>query len=157
MDDDADVIGHLLVRIYEIHEVIIATTGGLPGLRDGALLHAAVARPFTTFAGQELYPTPFDKAAALLHSLMKSYPFVEGTKRTALAAALFVLQVYGYAVPARLPVEAVVAFCSDIAEENRRQATDPTHPAQTIADIAAWLRTLLGQPAGPTLHPHGAG
>ena len=50
----ADEIAHLLVRVYEIHEIIIAETGGLPGLRDAAMLHAAVARPFATFDGQEL-------------------------------------------------------------------------------------------------------
>lgn len=69
--DDADVIGRLLVRVYEIHE------GGSPrgsseleGIRDAAWLHAAVARPFATFGEVGLYPTDFDKTAALFHSLM---------------------------------------------------------------------------------------
>ncbi|MBI4474025.1 MAG: hypothetical protein HY646_15255 [Acidobacteria bacterium] len=46
IEEAEDEIAHLLVRIYEIHEIVIAETGGLPGLRDAALLHAAVARPF---------------------------------------------------------------------------------------------------------------
>ncbi|MDZ7403582.1 MAG: hypothetical protein ONB41_05675 [candidate division KSB1 bacterium] len=66
----ADEIADLLVRIYEIHEAIITETGGLPGLRDATMLHAAMARPFATFGGQELYPTDFEKAAALFHSLI---------------------------------------------------------------------------------------
>ena len=33
----ANEIAHLLVRVYEIHEIIIAETGGLPGLRDAAI------------------------------------------------------------------------------------------------------------------------
>jgi hypothetical protein len=42
--DDADVIGRLLMRVYEIHERVIARGGGgLEGIRDAALLHAAVA------------------------------------------------------------------------------------------------------------------
>jgi death-on-curing protein len=45
------------------------------GIQDAAMLHAAVARPFVTFGGVELYPTDFDKAAALFHSLIKSQPF----------------------------------------------------------------------------------
>jgi len=55
IDEAADEIAHLLVRVYEIHEIIITQTGGLIGLRDAALLHSAVARPFATFGGQELY------------------------------------------------------------------------------------------------------
>lgn len=55
--DRADEIADLLVRVYEIHEIIILETGGLPGLRDATMLHSAVARPFTTFEGKELYPS----------------------------------------------------------------------------------------------------
>ena len=70
-------IANLLVRVYEIHEIVIAESGELPGLRDATLLHASVARPFATFDGEELYPTDFDKAAALFHSLIKNHPFKE--------------------------------------------------------------------------------
>ena len=42
-------IAELLIQIYEIHETILAESEGLPGLRDGAMLHAATARPFATF------------------------------------------------------------------------------------------------------------
>ena len=36
-------------------------TGGIEGLRDASALHSAVARPFATFAGQDLYPDDFEK------------------------------------------------------------------------------------------------
>lgn len=88
-EERADEIASLLVRVYEIHEVIIADTGGLPGLREASLLHAAVARPYASFGGEDLYPTDFEKAAALFHSLIKSHPFMDGTKRTAFAATLY--------------------------------------------------------------------
>lgn len=32
--DRAGEVAHLLVRVYEIHEIIISETGGLPGLLD---------------------------------------------------------------------------------------------------------------------------
>jgi hypothetical protein len=55
VEDEADVIGRLLVRVYEMHERIIARGGGgLEGIRDAALLHAAVARPFATFGAVAL-------------------------------------------------------------------------------------------------------
>ena len=105
-EDYADVIGRLLVRVYEIHERVLAKGGGgLEGLRDAAMLHAAVARPFTTFSGAELYPTDFDKAAALFHSLIKSHPFMDGTKRTAFASAMYFLHERGYMLRRPLPKE----------------------------------------------------
>ncbi len=61
-EQTADVIGRLLVRVYEIHaRVLEKGGGGIEGLRDASMLHAAVARPFSTFAGAELYRTDFDK------------------------------------------------------------------------------------------------
>ena len=130
-------IVNLLLRIYDIHERIIARTGGLEGLRDGAMLHAAVARPFVTFDGHDLYPDDFDKAAALLHSLIKSHPFMDGTKRTAFAAAVFFLDQLGHPRPIHFPRTEVIQFCLDVAEENRRQRP-PVH----IEQIAIWLRQL---------------
>jgi len=79
-EDYSDVIGRLLVRVYEIHQRVLAKGGGgLEGILDAAMLHAAVARPFATFGGVELYPGDFEKAAALFHSLIKSHPFMDGT------------------------------------------------------------------------------
>jgi death-on-curing protein len=128
-------VADLLLRVYEIHEVMIEETGGTPGLRDAGLLHAAVARPFATYGGQELYPTPLDKAAALFQSLLKSHPFVDGAKRTAFAAALYLLDRYGAPLPSLLPQQEVVAFTLAMAEESR--------PEMTVAEIAAWLRRVL--------------
>ncbi|MGQ9627221.1 MAG: hypothetical protein ACUVV0_10010 [Anaerolineae bacterium] len=36
----AEEIAALLVRVYEIHETVIAESGGLPGLREASMLHA---------------------------------------------------------------------------------------------------------------------
>ncbi len=140
----ADDVAHLLVRVYEIHAGIIAETGGIVGLREAAMLHAAVARPFVTFGGQELYPHDFEKAAALFHSLIKSHPFMDGTKRTAFAAALFFLQRCGYILPEQFPLNEVIDFCVALAEENLRQARGETNTPRTIAEIAAWFEQLLG-------------
>jgi death on curing protein len=40
-----------------------------------------LARPYATFAGEDLYPDPILKAAALLKSVIKNHPFVGGNKR----------------------------------------------------------------------------
>ena len=144
--ETAQMIGDLLVRVYEFHERMIATTGGIAGLRDADALHAAVARPFATFAGQDLYPDDFDKAAALFHSLIKSHPFMDATKRTAFAATLYFLDRYGHPRPSRLPEDEIINFCLAVAEENAQQSKNPSFQPITVAEIAAWSRQLLASP-----------
>jgi death on curing protein len=56
------------------------------GLRDRALLESAVARPFQSAFGQDIYPKICDKAVALFHSLVSNHAFVDGNKRTAVTA-----------------------------------------------------------------------
>jgi death-on-curing family protein len=143
-EDYADVIGCLLVRVYEIHQRVLAKGGGgLEGILNAAMLHAAVARPFATFGGVELYPDDFEKAAALFHSLIKSHPFMDGTKRTAFASAIYFLHERGHLLRRPLPKDEVVCFCVQVAEEAARQADgEPVRP-KTISEIAAWFRDLL--------------
>jgi len=83
------------------------------------------------------------KAAALFHSLIKSHPFMDGTKRTALAAALFFLERCGYSIPTPLPLDPVVKFCVSLAEENLRIAQGEKLQPRSIPEIAAWFQTLL--------------
>ena len=66
----------------EIHSLLIKEFGGKPGLRYKPGLEAALARPFASFGGKDLYDSPIHKAAALLESIIKNHPFVDGNKRT---------------------------------------------------------------------------
>ncbi|MGY1662283.1 type II toxin-antitoxin system death-on-curing family toxin [Geodermatophilus sp. SYSU D00705] len=50
-------------------------------VRDAGLLDSAAARPRAHVFGQEAYPTLSSKAAALLHSLARNHPLVDGNKR----------------------------------------------------------------------------
>ncbi|MGH9845352.1 MAG: type II toxin-antitoxin system death-on-curing family toxin [Blastocatellia bacterium] len=150
MKDHADEIADLLVRVYEIHEVIIAETGGIPGLREASMLHSAVARPFATYGGQELYLNDFEKAASLFHSLIKSHPFMDGTKRTAFAAAVYFLERCGQSIPIRFPINEVIDFCVSIAEENLRQSQGQSVTPRTIPEIADWFQQLLTGGSGQT-------
>jgi death on curing protein len=61
-------------------------------LRDAGLLEAAVARPHASVSGEAAYPTLHEKAAALLHSVVRSRALVDGNKRLGLAS---VIAVYG--------------------------------------------------------------
>lgn len=70
--------------------------GSSHGIRDMGLVESAVARPQATFGGKYLYLSIFDKTAALLQSLLKNHPFVDGNKRTALTSAGLFLWKNGY-------------------------------------------------------------
>lgn len=86
--------------ILYLHEQLIEEFGGAGGLRDEGALRSAVARPRSTFGGQSLYPSLFEKAAALLESLCLNHPFIDGNKRVAYAAAGLLLELNGWRLKA---------------------------------------------------------
>ena len=69
-------------EVEEIHKKLIETFGGSHGIRELSALDSALARPFQTFDGEELYPTPVSKAASLIESILMNHPFIDGNKRT---------------------------------------------------------------------------
>ena len=71
-----------LAEIEVIHADQIEHYGGAPGLRDPGQIEAALYRPQTGY-----YADVIAEAAALWESLSQNHPFVDGNKRTALAAA----------------------------------------------------------------------
>jgi death on curing protein len=60
----------LLNDVLDLHDKSIEMYGGSKGIRDIGLLESAIARPFQTFGGEDLYPSPYEKAAALAESLI---------------------------------------------------------------------------------------
>lgn len=85
-----------LPEVLFIHDQAVKRFGGSFGLRDIGLLESALARPQASFGANDLYPTLFEKAAALIHSLLKNHPFVDGNKRTSYASVGLFLRKNGY-------------------------------------------------------------
>jgi death-on-curing protein len=69
-------------QVLRIHQLLIDQFGGSSGIRDIGVLESAINRPYQTFDGNDLYPQSTDKAAAILESIVKNHPFVDGNKRT---------------------------------------------------------------------------
>jgi death on curing protein len=69
-------------EVLKIHDILIEKFGGAPGVRDKELLESSIFRPFNTFDSVDLYPSPIDKAAAIIESVVKNQPFIDGNKRT---------------------------------------------------------------------------
>ncbi len=74
-----------------MHTVLMQRYGGAPGVRDPGALEAALFRPQTAY-----YDDMVAEAAALLESLAINYPFVDGNKRIAFAAADVFLRINGW-------------------------------------------------------------
>ena len=87
-------------QILFIHYRLIEETGGSHGVHDMDRLQSAVARPQSTFDDQELYNNVAEKAAALMESLIRNHPFVDGNKRTGVTAAGLLLLQNGYRLSA---------------------------------------------------------
>jgi death on curing protein len=81
-----------------LHEEQLARYGGGAGVRDAGALDSAVAMPCATFEGHFLHEGPFAKAAAYAFHIAQNQPFVDGNKRTGLAAALVFLDLNGITI-----------------------------------------------------------
>jgi death-on-curing protein len=84
---------HLTIEIVrEIHDEAVKNFGGSHGIRDQALLASAVFAPQSSFGGKSPYVDLIDIAAAYLFYLCRNHPFLDGNKRTAMAAAIVFLR-----------------------------------------------------------------
>ena len=87
-------------NVLFLHTVAVEAFGGSEGVRDAESLRAAVARPWGSSFGRDHFPTPFGKAAALAESIIRRHPFIDGNKRTAMYAAAYLLETFGYELKA---------------------------------------------------------
>ncbi len=83
------------LTVEEVAQINVELTGA-DLLRDAGLLASAVGRPEQTVFGEEAYPTVFGKVAALFESLACNHAFTDGNKRTAVVAAIHMLNWNGY-------------------------------------------------------------
>ncbi|MFU0506680.1 type II toxin-antitoxin system death-on-curing family toxin [Pseudaminobacter sp. NGMCC 1.201702] len=118
--------------IEALHAEQLRLHGGAPGIRDEGLLESALARPLQKEAYGE--PDLHDLAAAYLFGIVKNRPFVDGNKRTGLAATDLFLYFNGLSLEAEQ--EDLIQFLTMVAagEIDEAGATaffrDHTEPVQ---------------------------
>lgn len=123
-----------LLTVDDLIELARRLLGDPPPIRDAGLLAAAAARPGATAFGEDAYPDLWEKAAALLHSIVTNHPLVDGNKRLGwLATAVFLLL---NDVPAdRAGNDDVYELVIAVAEGRG--------DAREVGDIAARLRRVV--------------
>jgi death on curing protein len=117
-----------LGEVVELHQQILAATGGASGIRDLGLLESALAQPKATFGGTDLHATLIDKAAALGFSLVANHAFLDGNKRVGHAAMEVFLLLNG------LEIDALV-------DEQERTMLAVAAGMLDRQQLASWLTT----------------
>jgi death-on-curing protein len=105
-------------EVLALHELSLREHGGLDGIRDQAGLESAVAQ-----ARQDYFYAAADfhgMAAAYAFHLSQSQAFVDGNKRTAIAAALFFLKAHGFNT--RAPADVLYHAMISLAEHDLDKA-----------------------------------
>ena len=117
--------------VEDLMDLATRLLGGAFLIRDAGLLGSAAARPRTTVFGKDSYPDVWTKAAALLQSIVKGHPLVDGNKRLGWLATATFLELNG------LPVSA--ASNDDVYE----RVMDLAAGDQGIEQIATRLQGLF--------------
>jgi death on curing protein len=121
--------------VLNIHNILIDKFGGSKGIRDKGSLESAINRPFATFDNQDLYPTPSDKAAAILESVLINHPFVDGNKRTAYVLMRLILLDHGLDIIANQKDKYKMVISASAGEIR-------------FDDIKTWIQTRLQKKNG---------
>lgn len=128
-----------MISIDEVlfyHHALIQRFGGTEGVRSRDLLESAIYRPFQTFGGEDLYPSAIHKAAAVLESIVRNHPFIDGNKRT------------GYAMMRLILLEAGLDIQVD--EEEKYQFVISISTGQLeYEQIVEWLQAHTDSPPNP--------
>jgi death on curing protein len=85
--------------VIELHDYVLARTGGSSGLRDEGLLESALARPLNRWS-YEAVEDIRDLAATYGIGLAKNHPFIDGNKRAAFLGVGLFLELNGWMLTA---------------------------------------------------------
>ena len=105
--------------------------GDPPPMRDLGLLGSAAARPAASAFGEDAYRDVWLKAAALLQSLVKNHPLIDGNKRLGWLSTAVFLELNGVDA-ARASNDGVYDLVMAVAAGR-----------QSVAEIAEELRRII--------------
>jgi len=91
-----------IAEVLETYQRVMQESGGLMGIHDFGALESALAQPYMTFDGNELYPSLAEKAAALGFSLIQNHPFIDGNKRIGHAVMALFLAMNNFRIDATI-------------------------------------------------------
>jgi len=131
-----------LADVLKMHATSLARWGGQDGVRDLGAVESAVMQPQAMFGGEYLHEDVFAMAAAYAFHISESQAFFDGSKRTAVFAALGFLELNGVLFPE--PQDDILYLAMiDVANH----AMSKAQLAQLFRDLATTsARTPRGAP-----------
>ncbi|MGH2459635.1 MAG: type II toxin-antitoxin system death-on-curing family toxin, partial [Chloroflexota bacterium] len=112
-----EMVRRLTGAAFAFNLLAITEFGGRSGKERGrGLVQSKIGNAFQTWAGEDLHPGPFEKAAALLEGIIHGHPFEDGNKRTGFLLTYFYLYQMKYPPVGDFPESEVVAFCLDLSQ-----------------------------------------
>lgn len=78
----------ILLDAFTLLELFARTEGFAAPIRDRGGLESAIQRQHLKIYGHEMYPTLDLKVAALMDSIARSHPLIDGNKRLTMLAAV---------------------------------------------------------------------
>jgi death-on-curing protein len=87
-------------QLLFLHARLVDETGGSHKVHDLNMLLTALGRPQARYDNRDLYPDIYSKSAALMDSLIRNHPFLDGKERTGIAVAVTFLRMNGYQLDA---------------------------------------------------------
>ena len=121
--------------IRSIHDEVLEIGGGLTGEHTSSL-YAACARPFQSAFGEDVYNSPHDRAAALLHGIVCDHVFADGNKRTGTLAAIFLLAAEGVSFQGAEGFTLQVRLLGEVALSAARGDL-------TVDAVSHWIRRIF--------------
>ncbi len=113
--------------VVDIHNNIINELGGLHGIKDYNALESSINNCFSTFFGEELYPTKEDKICNVFYLLIKNHCFNDANKRTAVSVFNILMKINCTSVQYELLELENLAL--DVAEDKLNQD-----------DVKTWIK-----------------
>ncbi|MEM6756832.1 MAG: type II toxin-antitoxin system death-on-curing family toxin [Planctomycetota bacterium] len=127
-------------EVLDIHRRALEAHGGQDGIRDLGSLESALATSTATFGGEFLHEDVAAMAAAYLFHISESQGFLDGNKRTGVAACLIFLKLNGYecTLSDNDLYDVTIGFANHTADKSR---------------ATAMIRPNLAKTADPTDRP----
>ena len=117
-----------LEQLLQLHVLAIQQFGGSDGLRDLGRLESAIASQSQEVFGEELYGNIYEKAGALIRSIIGDHPFIDDNKRTAMLTGVTLLEINGHNFVAKQGM--LEDFAVQVAVDHLE-----------VPAIAAWLKS----------------
>jgi len=123
-----------------------------PGPKDLGLLESACTRPRTSLGKTEKYSSVEEKAAALLHSLVKNHAFHNGNKRTGLLTMMTFLWRNDRRLSSGVTDDEIFDLVMGVTKNEFPRPSAKPDPDKVVRAVAEWLSrrvtALTAKPAG---------